>query len=450
MKNQIDSDIDKVLIYDYPARFWHQYKCYVENATKGKLELDEGDITYWREKLFTSFIIYFMPVCMIALVPGVFISLKEGKLVIAGFDLLIAAIIITVSLSVRINITFRKVFVIAMLYLVAIFFLIYLGLYGPGLVYLLSVSTFIALSFSRKVAYASILINLLICALCAFIISFKILNSALITECSLGAWIAISSNLIFLSIVSVILISHTISNLEEKIIKEFLLKNELKLVNDEKIRQNALLQESEMHYKSLFLQSPLPKWIMDIMTLQFLQVNEATLKTYGYTNEEFLSITLKELKLEKDLESDTDIQSFIDRVRMDLKIGTDASTTRITQHRRKNGDEFYTEIKFTSTMFKGIHAIIVVSRDLTEQINFTKAIEAQNAKLGEIAWIQSHVVRAPLARIMGLVDIIVRNNEESRDPELLNYLNQSANEFDEIIKTITMNTEQINLDSIVS
>lgn len=447
MKNIIEFNMDKVLIHSSLARLWQRYKYFVENATKGSVESDEGDITYWREKLFTSFILYFMPLCLIALVPGVFMSLKRGNLIIAGFDLLIAGAIVSVSLTVRLNIIFRKVFVIVMLYAVAVFFLIYLGLYGPGLIYLLSISTFIALSFSRTAAYSSVAVNLLMCVLCSLLISFKLFNSPLINECGLGAWVAISSNLIFLSTVSVTLISHAVSNLEDKIIGEFLLKNELKLVNDEKIFQNTLLQESEVHYKSLFLQSPLPKYIMDIMTLQFLQVNDAALKAYGYTNEEFLSITLKELKLEKDLESDEDIKNFIEGVRVGLEIGTDTSTTRITQHRRKNGQEFYTEIKFSSTMFKSKNAILVVSRDMTEQINFIKAIETQNAKLSEIAWIQSHLVRAPLARIMGLVDLITKSPGEKPAPEILSYLDESAKEFDEIIKTITKNTEHIKLTS---
>ncbi len=77
---------------------------------------------------------------------------------------------------------------------------------------------------------------------------------------------------------------------------------------------------------------------------------------------------------------------------------------------------------------------------MTEQMKFTKAIENQNARLHEIAYIQSHIVRAPLARIMGLVDIIVQNTNEIPDPRILSYLDQSAKEFDEIIKEIISKT----------
>ncbi|MGZ3929628.1 MAG: hypothetical protein ACXVJG_21905, partial [Mucilaginibacter sp.] len=56
-------------------------------------------------------------------------------------------------------------------------------------------------------------------------------------------------------------------------------------------------------------------------------------------------------------------------------------------------------------------------------------------------WIQSHVVRAPLARLMGLVDIIkdvADNGDEKR--KICEYILLSANELDEVIKEITNKT----------
>ena len=44
--------------------------------------------------------------------------------------------------------------------------------------------------------------------------------------------------------------------------------------------------------------------------------------------------------------------------------------------------------------------------DVTEKVRYVGAIEKHNEKLREIAWIQSHIVRAPLARMMGIVGLI--------------------------------------------
>jgi len=52
---------------------------------------------------------------------------------------------------------------------------------------------------------------------------------------------------------------------------------------------------------SLFNHSPLPKWIFDIETLQFLLVNDAACEHYGYTREEFLSMTIKDIRPIEDI-----------------------------------------------------------------------------------------------------------------------------------------------------
>ena len=74
-----------------------------------------------------------------------------------------------------------------------------------------------------------------------------------------------------------------------------------------------------------------------------------------------------------------------------------------------------------------------------------QAIEEQNKKLKEIAWIQSHVVRAPLARIMGLVDLLSEqhSNEDIDNSQIIEAIASSANELDQIIRKIVQNTENV-------
>src|SRR5690606_23149763 len=50
--------------------------------------------------------------------------------------------------------------------------------------------------------------------------------------------------------------------------------------------------------------------------------------------------------------------------------------------------------------------MIGAMQDITDTVNYIQKIEAQNHKLREIAWTQSHKVRAPLARLLGLVEIL--------------------------------------------
>lgn len=89
---------------------------------------------------------------------------------------------------------------------------------------------------------------------------------------------------------------------------------------------------------------------------------------------------------------------------------------------------------------------MVLANDITERLAHIKAIEKQNAKLRQIAWSQSHEVRAPLSRIMGILNLFQEDmitNEEKE--EYLNYLANAADELDTIIKKIVDKTQGINI-----
>lgn len=74
-------------------------------------------------------------------------------------------------------------------------------------------------------------------------------------------------------------------------------------------------------------------------------------------------------------------------------------------------------------------------------------IEKQNEQLKEIAWIQSHSVRAPLSRIMGIIDLFEdKSIQDTEVPEFLDYIKQSGNELDVIIKDIVKKSEIVNRD----
>ena len=82
--------------------------------------------------------------------------------------------------------------------------------------------------------------------------------------------------------------------------------------------------------------------------------------------------------------------------------------------------------------------------DITEYKKQTEALELQNQKLMDIAWVQSHQVRAPLARLMGLVQLLSRYPEGDVDlKDSLKFIMDSANELDEIIRKIVRKTEEI-------
>jgi len=200
-------------------------------------------------------------------------------------------------------------------------------------------------------------------------------------------------------------------------------------------RKKAILdlEESEKRYSNLFHLSPEPMWVYTIDNLCFEDVNEAAIKHYGYSKEEFLSMTISDIKVY------TKDQAVLKNdFRRKASASEGSFEENITVHRKKSGELICVEENSNVIGHKGKKAKIVFANDVSERLNYIAAIEAQNEKLREIAWVQSHVVRAPLSRLMGLIDLFINNrNTDEENRLILDYLLTSAHELDDVIKDIS-------------
>lgn len=210
---------------------------------------------------------------------------------------------------------------------------------------------------------------------------------------------------------------------------DYLLKDELNNValyksivyNIERFKNIIKIKESEQLYNDLFELSPQPIFVIDAATLQILDVNQACEKLYEFKKEELVNQSIKTIF--KDEESIFDNHQTI-----------------ITQtHQKKNKEKIIAEVKYNKIIHNNKEAIIIVSNDITKSIEHLNEIENQNEKLKDIAWIQSHIVRAPLTNILGLIQLI-NETESVKDKELLLHLNQSVQELDNSINEIVNKT----------
>jgi len=200
-------------------------------------------------------------------------------------------------------------------------------------------------------------------------------------------------------------------------------------------RKKAILdlEESEKRYSNLFHLSPEPMWVYTVDNLSFEDVNEAAIKHYGYSKEEFLSMSIGDIKV-----GATGKAGLKNGVPCKEYAADSAFDENITVHRKKNGELICVEENSNVIGHKGKKAKIVFANDVSERLNYIAAIEAQNEKLREIAWVQSHVVRAPLSRLMGLIDLFKNHQNTVEEGCLIaEYLLASAHELDSVIKDIT-------------
>lgn len=77
------------------------------------------------------------------------------------------------------------------------------------------------------------------------------------------------------------------------------------------------------------------------------------------------------------------------------------------------------------------------ARDVSERVKHREAIEKQNARLREIAWLQSHEVRAPLSNVLGLIDLLENSEKKEEREQLLELLKASAAQLDRVVMSIS-------------
>jgi PAS domain S-box-containing protein len=123
----------------------------------------------------------------------------------------------------------------------------------------------------------------------------------------------------------------------------------------ERKRFEEALRDSEERYRLLFESTPQPIWVYNEDTLHFLAVNEAATRTYGYTREEFLSMTIDDIRAREDIPT------------LIIKNDPDLVISSPWRHKTKDGKTIYVEISSHPVIFDGKNSRLVIVNDVTER-----------------------------------------------------------------------------------
>jgi len=135
---------------------------------------------------------------------------------------------------------------------------------------------------------------------------------------------------------------------------------------------NRTLRQSEQNYRQLFEANPQPMWVFDLQTLHFLAVNDAAVAHYGYRRDEFLAMTIADIRPSEDVPKL--LETIAQTQDMDLKHGDQ------WHHRKKDGTLINVEISTHQLDFHGRRAKLVLALDVTER----KIAEAKIQRLTQL------------------------------------------------------------------
>jgi PAS domain S-box-containing protein len=125
------------------------------------------------------------------------------------------------------------------------------------------------------------------------------------------------------------------------------------------------LRRSEEAFRLMFTNNPIPMWVFDRHTLEFLEVNEAAERHYGYTRAEFLTMGIGDIRSAEEEP----------RLRATLAKLQTVGSAGEWKHRRKDGRIIDVRVLWHAFEFSGRSAVVAVSEDITERKQAEEALQ---------------------------------------------------------------------------
>jgi diguanylate cyclase (GGDEF)-like protein/PAS domain S-box-containing protein len=143
-----------------------------------------------------------------------------------------------------------------------------------------------------------------------------------------------------------------------------------------KLRVARAMRRSDERFRELFDAHPVPMWIYDRETLRFLAANEAAVAQYGYSEDELLWMTIREIHPADELAR---LDSYLGRAQAAPRRGR--VMAGVWRHRRRDGSQLSADISNHALSFMGRPAMFVLADDVTDQIKAEAEAQRSNQML---------------------------------------------------------------------
>lgn len=146
----------------------------------------------------------------------------------------------------------------------------------------------------------------------------------------------------------------------------------------ERIKAEEQLKQAKEQYQTLFDLSPIPNWVFDVQTLEFLDVNRAATEQYGYRKDEFLAMTLKDIRASEDV---PELLHLINKEVMPNKNSKGFSHhLMIGKHTKRSGEIINVEVIVSAISFQGKAAMLALVIDITERLKSAQELSVSEQR----------------------------------------------------------------------
>ncbi|ADR20413.1 hypothetical protein MATR_19670 [Marivirga tractuosa] len=224
---------------------WQKYKDTIRRNCSLSNEESGDSVNYWRNTLFSTTMIFVLPLCFIALIPSLFLITFENKEYITILHFITIGLMLFIAFAPSVKVKVRKLIFSLTVYAFATMLNVFTSpSSGSVLIYFYAACVFSIIIFDNKYAYWWSHLVLLISVMFGLTIHFELLDFEYnVDMSSVNEWVAVSSNVIFVCYLSSALIPKIFSGLENHINEQNRLRNELEKSQDALQLKNAELEE---------------------------------------------------------------------------------------------------------------------------------------------------------------------------------------------------------------
>ncbi|MEN3370012.1 MAG: hypothetical protein V7609_2155 [Verrucomicrobiota bacterium] len=140
----------------------------------------------------------------------------------------------------------------------------------------------------------------------------------------------------------------------------------------ERLRAQQTLERQEKQYRVLFETYPNPTWVYDAGSLAFLAVNNAAVRHYGYSRDEFLRMTIKDIRPAEEIPA---------LLESGIITSDEPRASGIWRHRKQNGEIILADIYSSAIWFEGRFAQLAIALDVTAQRKAEETIRQSEERL---------------------------------------------------------------------